>query len=189
MRKLKSGYFSLFSLLLHHCGVLPILRKKMLRFTALVFFIFLSSFLHAQQRIEPGQMHYLITTKPNNILYRDTLYRGSKEFMQLFYRTRDQQLIDLYLKHQSNKVSGQVLGVVGSLATIFGISRISSADQKGAGWALLGGGFASMITSGYLLLQGQKNLALAVTLFNQRYNKTALQLGISQQQAGIVFKF
>lgn len=161
----------------------------MLRSLSLLLFALICSFAHAQERLDPGKMHYIISTKPNNILYRDTLYRGSKEFMQVFYRTRDQQLIDLYQRHQSNKISGQVLGVVGSLATIFGISRVSSADQKGLGWALLGGGFASMMTSGYLLLQGQKNLALAVTLFNQRHNKTALGLGLAPQQAGFVYKF
>lgn len=152
-------------------------------------FLFMNTNILAQQRLEPGKMHYLIMTKPNNIFYRDTIYRGSKEFMQLFYRTRDQQLIDLYQKHQSNKISGQILGVVGTFATIIGIGKISSADQKGLGWALAGGGFATVLTSGYLLMQGQKNLLMAVTLFNQRHNKAALGIGISNQQAGLVYKF
>lgn len=155
----------------------------------LLVFLVSENDVFAQQRLEPGKMHYLISVKPNNILYRDTIYRGSKEFMQLFYRTRDQQLIDLYQKHQSNKISGQILGVVGTFATIIGIGKISSVDQKGLGWILAGGGFASVLTSGYLLMQGQKNLLMAVTLFNQRHNKAALGIGVSNQQAGLVYKF
>lgn len=146
-------------------------------------------YLPAQQRLEPGRMHYITNPKPNSILYRDTLYRGSKEFMQLFYRTRDQQLISLYQKHQTNKITGQVLGVVGSFAMIFGISRVSSDDQKGLGWALIGGGFASTLTSGFLIMESQRQLNMAVTLFNQRHNKALLGIGITQQQAGLVYKF
>ena len=103
----------------------------MLRLFAICFFVLISSFSQAQQRLEPGQMHYIINPKPNNIFYRDTLYQGSKQFMQLFYRTRDQQLIDLYLKHQSNKVAGQILGVAGSFAMIFGIRNLSEENKKG----------------------------------------------------------
>jgi hypothetical protein len=146
--------------------------------------------LSAQQRLEPGRMHFITNPKPNSIFYRDTLYRGSKEFMQLFYRTRDQQLIDLYEKHQSNKIAGQVLGVVGSFAMIFGISRVSSNDnQKGLGWGLIGGGFVATITSGALILQGQRHLHTAVTLFNQRHNKASLGIGLADKQAGLVYKF
>ncbi len=161
----------------------------MLRFLAICFLGCICSLAQAQQRLEPGQMQYIINPKPNNIFYRDTLYRGSKQFMQLFYRTRDQQLIDLYLKHQSNKVAGQILGLAGSFAIIFGVRNLSEENKKGAGWAMIGGGFASLITGGYLTLQGQKNLALAVTLFNQRHNKAVLGVGIAQQQAGFVYKF
>ncbi len=144
----------------------------------------------AQQRLESGRMSYITNPKPNSILYRDTLYRGSNEFMQLFYRTHDQQLIDLYQKHQSNKIAGNILGVVGSFAMIFGISRLSSDNhQKSVGWALIGGGFASTLTSGYLLMQSQRNLNTAVILFNQRHNKASLGIGIAQQQAGLVYKF
>ncbi len=135
-------------------------------------------------------MHYIINPKPNSIIYRDTLYRGSKEFMQLFYRNNDTQLMELYRKHQSNKISGQVLGIVGSFALIIGIGRVSSDNKdKGVGWALIGGGFVSTLTSGYLLVQSQRNLNTAVTLFNQRYNKASLGIGISQQQAGFVYNF
>lgn len=161
----------------------------MLRLVSVCFFIFLCSYTQAQERFEPGQMHYVINPKPNNILYRDTLYKGSKQFMQLFYRTRDQQIIDLYLKHQSNKVAGQILGIAGSFAIIFGVRNLSDENKKGTGWAMIGGGFASLITGGYLTLQGQRNLALAVTLFNQRHNKAVLGVGVAPQQAGFVYKF
>jgi hypothetical protein len=161
----------------------------MLRLVFVCLFISICSFAQAQQRLEQGQMHYIINPKPNNILYRDTLYKGSKQFMQLFYRTRDQQIIHLYLKHQSNKVAGQILGLAGSFAIIFGVRNLSEENKKGTGWAMIGGGFASLITGGYLTLQGQRNLALAVTLFNQRHNKAVLGVGITQQQAGFVYKF
>ena len=161
----------------------------MLRFLSICSFILISSFVQAQQRLEPGQMQYIINPKPNNTLYRDTLYKGSKQFMQLFYRTRDQQIIDLYLKHQSNKVTGQILGLAGTFAIIFGVRNLSEENKKGTGWAMIGGGFASLMTGGYLTLQGQKNLALAVTLFNQRHNKAVLGVGVAQQQAGFVYKF
>lgn len=161
-----------------------------MKFLGFLLAVLLVQGLSAQQRIAPGQMHYLTNPKPNSILYRDTLYRGSKEFMQLFYRNNDTQLMELYRKHQSNKISGQLLGVVGTFAVIFGIGRVSGDNQsKGVGWALIGGGFASTLTSGYLLLQSQRNLNTAVTLFNQRYNKASLGIGISQQQAGFVYKF
>lgn len=160
-----------------------------MRFCICLLAVLFVQYLPAQQRLEPGSMHYITNPKPNSIFYRDTLYRGSKEFMQLFYRTRDQQIIQLYEKHQSNKITGQVLGVVGSFALIFGISRVSSEDQKGLGWALIGGGFASTLTSGYLILQSQRHLYSAVTLFNQRHNKASLGIGLAQQQAGLVYKF
>jgi hypothetical protein len=152
-------------------------------------FLLICSFAQSQQRLDPGQMQYIINPKPNNILYRDTLYRGSKQFMHLFYRTHDQQIIGLYQKHQSNKVAGQILGLAGSFAIIFGVGNLSDENRKGSGWALIGGGFASLMTGGYLSLQGQRNLALAVTLFNQRHNKAVLGVGVSQQQAGFVYKF
>ncbi|MCW3088427.1 MAG: hypothetical protein JWQ78_1813, partial [Sediminibacterium sp.] len=69
----------------------------------------------AQQKLDPGGMNYIISTKPNNIIYRDTLYKGSAQFMRLFYRTHDQELIGLYRNHQTNKIAGQVLSIAGTL--------------------------------------------------------------------------
>ena len=146
--------------------------------------------LNAQQKIEKNAMNYVIGVKPNNIIYHDTLFRGSAQFEQLFYRAHNQNLIDLYRKHQSNKIAGQVLGVTGTIATIFGISMItSSSSDKGTGWALLGGGFAATLTGGYLTIMGQRNLQMAVILFNRQYNGVSLGIGFSEKNAGLVFKF
>ncbi len=146
--------------------------------------------VQAQQKIEKNAMNYVIGLKPNNIMYHDTLFRGTAQFEQLFYRAHNQDLIDLYRKHQSNKIAGQVLGVTGTLATIFGISMVtSSSADKGTGWALLGGGFAATLTGGYLTLMGQKNLQMAVILFNRQYNGASLGIGLSEKNAGLVFKF
>jgi len=145
---------------------------------------------NAQQRIDPKGMNYLIATKPNNIIYNDTIYKGSSQFQQLFYRTHNSDLIALYEKHQSNKITGQVLGIVGTLATIFGVSMVSSdRTDKGTGWILFGAGFAASITGGYLTLMGQRNLQMAVTLFNQQHTKAALGIGVSNSNAGLVYKF
>lgn len=152
-----------------------------------VFFISVSS-IHAQRMLEKGGMTYFIGAKPNVIIYHDTIFNGVKEFRSLFYRHHDMELTQLLDRHQSNKISGNILGVVGTVATIIGIGQISR-ENKGVGWALTGGGIAATLTSGYLLLMGQRNLATAVTLFNQRYRSTSLNLGISGNGAGLVYKF
>ena len=144
----------------------------------------------AQQRVEPKAMNYLIGPKPNNIIYRDTIYKGSAQFRQLFYRADNPELIYFYQKHQSNKIVGQFIGLAGTLATIFGVSMVSSSrTDKGTGWALLGGGFAATLTGGYFTVMGQRNLQKAVNLFNQQHNTTAFGIVVSGSQAGFVFKF
>lgn len=144
----------------------------------------------AQQRIEPGIMNYIAAPKPNNIIYHDTLFKGSPQFAQLFYRSGNPEIIYFYEKHRSNKIIGQVMGITGTLATIFGISIISSSgSNKGTGWALLGGGFVATLTGGYLTFMGQRNLQMAVTLFNKQNHKAALGIGVAEKNAGLVFKF
>ncbi len=144
---------------------------------------------NAQQRIDPKGMNYVVAPKPNTIIYNDTVYKGSSQFKQLFYRTHNYELIELYQRHQSNKITGQIVGVAGTIATIFGISRLSSSNtDKGVGWALLGGGFATTLAGGYLTFMGQRNLQMAVTLFNQQNSKTALGMGVSNSQVGLVYK-
>ena len=144
---------------------------------------------NAQQKIDKEGMNYVIALKPNSIFYHDTLYSGSKQFEWLFYRTRDYELIRLVEKHQSNKIAGQILAVTGSIATIYGISRVtSSGSDNGVGWALVGGGFAVTLTGGYLTLMGQRNLAMAVTLFNKKYHQTTLGIGVANSSVGLVYK-
>lgn len=153
-----------------------------------ILFLLLAGYtLHAQQRMNPKGMTYFLASKPNVIIYHDTIFNGVKQFRPLFYRTKDFELIMYVERHQSNKITGQVLGVVGAVATFIGIGTIS--DNKGAGWALVGGGVATTIASGYFLLMGQRNLNTAVTLFNSRYSNASLGLGVTQNAAGLVYKF
>ncbi len=159
--------------------------------------IFLLNFLllagiatQAQQKMEPGGMHYFFNPKPNTIIYHDTIFTGKKQFEQLFYRTGDINLIRLVEKHQSNKIAGQAIGFIGAVAIFAGIRKLSSSDNnKSNGWAMIGGGFAASLASGYLILMGQKNLEMAVILFNRQSHKAALGLGVADKQAGLVFKF
>jgi hypothetical protein len=152
----------------------------------------ISKQLFAQQRINPKQMVYIVNAKPNSILYRDTLYYGSRQFKALFYRTGDSKLIHLYNKHQSNKVWGNILTLTGSIASVFGVvyatSNSSSSEQKTTGWIVTGAGFACSVTGGVLMVSGQRRLYEAVKLFNLTYNKTA-GIGISGNSAGLVVNF
>jgi hypothetical protein len=150
----------------------------------------LSNGSFAQQKLDPGGMNYLYSPKPNSIIYHDTLFKGSEQFRQLFYRQHDPVLMKLYNKHQSNKIWGQTLGFVGTVATVIGISVVSSSDgNKGVGWAMAGGGFVTTLFGGYLTLMGQQNLQLAVTLFNQPSRKTVLGLGVAHNKAGLAYNF
>lgn len=145
---------------------------------------------NAQQKMDKVGMNYVIAPKPNSIFYQDTFYSGSKQFERLFYRTKDNELIRLLEKHQSNKIAGQILAITGSIATIFGISRVtSSGSDKGVGWGLLGGGFVVSLTGGYLTMMGQRNLAMAVTLFNKKNHQTSLGIGVANSSLGLVYKF
>ena len=72
----------------------------------------------AQQKMDPGGMHYFMNPKPNTIIYHDTIFTGKKQFEQLFYRTGNINLIRLVEKHQSNKVTGQVLGLLRSCSAL-----------------------------------------------------------------------
>ncbi len=144
----------------------------------------------AQQKIDRKNMHYLIGIKPNNIIYRDSVYSGVKQFSPLFYRTGNPELIQYYERHQSNKIAGQVLTATGTIATIIGLSMVTSGSNKGTGWVVLGSGFLTTLTGGYLIFKGQENLLNAVLLFNHSYNNQAsLGLGIGDKQAGLVLKF
>lgn len=159
--------------------------------SVLLFFLAaLSVSVKAQQRIPPGEMAYFLNPKPNTIIYHDTIYTGRKQFAGLFYRTQNPTLIRLLEKHQSNKVSGQIIGIIGTIATIAGIRQLGASDgNKGTGWALIGGGFVSTLAGGYLTVMGQRNLSMAVALFNKQYHKASLGIGLANQQAGLVYQF
>jgi hypothetical protein len=150
--------------------------------------LLISAVLNAQQRVMPGGMNYLFGMKPNNILYHDTLYRGSREFAPLLQRSMDPEILRHYHKHQANKIAGNLLGFAGTVATIIGLGNISG-DNKGNAWLVTGGGFAAMLTGGYLIFRGQQHLQSAVDIFNLRYNHASLSLGVGDKQAGLVLKF
>ena len=135
-------------------------------------------------------MNYLFNPKQNAVLYNDTLYKGSSQYARLFYRTHDIDLINLYQRHQSNKIWGNILGTAGALATGFGVAYATgTGNNKTAGWITLGSGLACTIFGTYLIQAGQKNMLIAVQLFNQKYNKNTAGIGISGNAAGLVVNF
>ena len=166
-----------------------------MRFLSALLILVLFSYsnrLLAQERIDHKQMNYLTNPKPNSILYDDTLYKGSNQYSILFYRTHDDVLINLYLKHQSNKVLGTAIGVVGTIATTVGVVMAAggtSSANNTVGWITAGSGLACSIFGTYLIQSGQRNLALAVTLFNRKYNKSTVGIGVSGKNAGFVVNF
>ena len=155
-------------------------------FTALLLTISIAC--TAQQKLNQRGMTYLVGPKPNNIVYNDSVFRGSNEFKHLFFRTGDSRLIGYYEKHQANKIAGQVCGIVGAVGILVGINQLSGTDQ-GLGWALIGGGFAASVTGGYFTMTAQKHLLMAVTLFNSQYNRSSAGIGVSHKSAGLVYNF
>lgn len=156
-----------------------------------VLIVGLSVHLPAQQRLDPAKMNYLINPKPNSILYHDTLYKGNSQYKWLFYKTRDSEIIHFYQKHQSNKIWGNITSTAGLLTTAGGIiiaSRHNSTSHT-AGWVTAGTGLACTIFGGYLMVASQQNMSVAVGLFNSRYNKAVLGIGISGDGAGLVINF
>ncbi|MFN3300402.1 MAG: hypothetical protein ACK41Z_09420, partial [Sediminibacterium sp.] len=148
--------------------------------------IFMVQLLIAQQALPKGKMSYTAMTKPNNIIFNDSIFKGSIQFKQLFYRTGNPEIIQSFQKHQSNKITGQVLNFVGAITLISGISYLSG-NTKGLGWTLIGSGFAASIAGGYFTFVGQNHLLNAVDLFNQQYKKSTVSLGLGPQSAGLVY--
>lgn len=142
----------------------------------------------AQQPLNSKGMTYLQASRQNNIVYNDTVFRGSKEFKHLFFRTGDAELLGLYKKHQSNKIWGQAMGFVGTVSVLVGLNNLSG-NQKGFGWGMIGAGFLSSLTGGYFSLISQRHLNTAINLFNQRYRRTALGVGVGDKSVGLVYKF
>ena len=163
-----------------------IFMKKTGLLLLVIFLLNMSS--HAQQKLNRAGMTYVISTKPNNIVFHDSIFKGSSEFKHLFFRTGDANLIGLYEKHQTNKIVGQLASFVGAFGIIYGVNQISGSN-KGLGWTLIGGGFLSAAAGGYFTMASQKNLLMAITLFNQKYNQTTVGIGAGNQSIGIVYKF
>jgi hypothetical protein len=156
------------------------------------FFVLISilmvQFVVAQQALTKGKMSFTAMTKPNNIIFNDSIYKGSNQFKQLFYRTGNPEIIQSFQKHQSNKITGQVLSFSGAIALLIGINNLSGSN-KGMGWTLIGSGFVASIAGGYFTLVGQNHLLSAVDLFNNQYKKSTVSLGLGKQSAGLVYKF
>ncbi len=146
------------------------------------------TFCTAQQKFNPNEMNYLLVPKQNNIIYHDSVFRGSSEFKHLFYRTGNPELLALYSKHQSNKIVGQTFGFLGAIGILVGINNLNG-DSKDFGWGMIGGGLLTSITGGYFTLSGQRNLQMAISIFNQQYNKASIGIGVGDKSAGLVFKF
>jgi hypothetical protein len=149
----------------------------------------ISSFSHAQQRLDPKGMNYVLGAKTNTIVFHDTVFSGRKQFEELFYRTHDQELIQLLNKHQTNKIVGHGLAFAGMVTLFVGIGKLSSSTNKTTGWIMIGSGFAATLGGSYFLLMGQRNLATAVTLFNQRTSRASLGIGVGEKKLGLVYNF
>lgn len=146
---------------------------------------------NAQIRVFPKQMSYISTSKPNSIFYNDTLYNGSKAFRKLFLNTKDPQIIELYHRHQVNKVLGSALGTVGSIALTAGCIYASGNHpniSRGAGWTMIGTGLITAITGGILIKRATSNLLFATYFFNKRYANSKASIGISGDGVSFVVK-
>lgn len=158
------------------------------RLSILFFLLLGTSCIYAQQALVPGKMNYTIMTRPNNIIFNDTIYKGSTQFKQLFYRSGNGEIIGAYQRHQTNKITGQVLNFAGAITLLIGVNQFSS--NSGTAWSLIGAGFLSSLAGGYFNLIGQRHLLTAVDLFNQQYNqKQTVSLGVGNQSLGLVVKW
>ena len=156
-------------------------------------FIFCCNIVYAQQKVDHDKMNYIYTSHPYCILYHDTLFSGSKEFRKLFYLTRNEPIINLYRLHQSCKVWGNGLTFVGTLATLWGVIKVSdksiSSSERSFAWVSIIGGVGCDIGGTALIMNGHKALATAVHLFNLNNKKTAINLGVGNKEAGLVMNW
>ena len=160
-------------------------------FLLVITILCVTSHANAQKGVFPKQMTYLSTAKPNSIFYNDTFYNGSKAFRKLFYNTKDPEIIELYYRHQLNKVFGSGLGTIGTIALTAGVIYASGDHpniSRGTGWALVGTGLLATITGGYLLKRSTTNLLFATYFFNKRYVNPKAAIGISGDGVSFVVK-
>ena len=163
----------------------------MKQFFLLVITTCLAATVFAQQPYNHNKMEFALTNKPNTIIYNDTIYKGSSQFKTLFLRTGDAELAKFYKQHQTNKITGNIVTTIGTVATIIGVSEATrSGGNNTVGWLVTGGGLVATITGGYLILVGQQRLIVATELFNKRYaTKATAGVGITNNGVGVVVKF
>jgi len=153
--------------------------------------ICLTATVFAQQPYDHNKMVFAPTNKPNTIIYNDTIYKGSTQFKTLFLRTGNAELIKLFQQHQTNKIAGNVVTFIGTIATVVGVSEATrNGGNNTVGWLVTGGGLVATITGGYLILVGQQRLIAATELFNKKYaTKATAGVGITNNGVGVVVKF
>ena len=154
----------------------------MYRFFLLQCLLILGVYSYAQQPLPQKKMTFLSTAKPNSIFYNDTFYNGSKAYRNLFYRTKDPQLIHFYKKHQFDKIVGFALNTAGIISLTAGTIYASSTHpniSRSVGWGLVGVGIVSAISGSYLTTQSVNDLLIATYLFNNRYGKPKTAIGVS----------
>ncbi len=155
----------------------------------LLTFLVSSSYTIAQQKLFPGKMTPIFENKPNAIFFNDTLYKGAKQFKNLFYRTGDALIIDEYKRHQSQKIIGNTIATIGSLAIIIGIRAASQKNgsiNQGTGWALIGGGLITSIGGGLFITNANRHLYAATQIFNNKYTKTTAGIALTNNGVGLV---
>jgi hypothetical protein len=131
----------------------------------------------SQQPLQRKKANVLMMNKPYQIVYNDTLYKGAKQFQQLFYRTHDATIIDLYNRHQSNKITGNILNTAGGFMLTFGIiyaTGTGNSNQKTTGWIVAGTGFVGSIVGTLLISKANQHLMDATTIFNNKYATAGL---------------
>jgi len=170
--------------------LLSIREMKLIVITGL---ICCCSTLHAQQKVASGKMSYIYTSHPYCILYHDTLFSGSKEFRKLFYLTGNAPIINLYKLHQSCKIWGNGMTYIGTLATLWGVVKVSdksiTSSERSLAWVSILGGVGCDIGGTVLITNGQRALAAAVHLFNVKNSKTTINLGVGNKEAGLVINW
>ncbi|MFY7653211.1 MAG: hypothetical protein ACOVQE_10920 [Chitinophagaceae bacterium] len=141
-----------------------------LYFTCLIIAMCFTAVTKAQQKVEKQGMTYVFLSKPNNIIYKDTVYEGAAQFKQLFLKVNDPLLLAYYKRHQTNKILGTTLSTIGSIGMIVGIRNLSDkSTSTTAGWVWIGAGLATSVTGGYLTTVSKINLFNAVQIFNRKY--------------------
>ena len=145
----------------------------------------------SQQYLPPKEMSLIQSNKVNSIFYKDTLYKGSKQFKPLLYNTHDVQIIKFYRDHQFHKIAGNALSITGSLALTAGC-YYASGDRaninRTTGWLMAGSGLFIAFAGGYLINASTNDLLLAIYIFNRRYAPHKTSIHLSGTGVGLTVK-